>query len=115
MESLEELRAAGVGDVPQSAPASTLADAPFASSAARAASEIERTYGPLACKALPALMEWLALRSDLDALSGQSSAITMMTIHSAKGLEFPAVFVAGMEEGIFPHVAGFGGEDAAKL
>lgn len=60
-------------------------------------------------------MEWLALRSDLDALSGQSSAITMMTIHSAKGLEFPAVFVAGMEEGIFPHVAGFGGEDAAKL
>ena len=115
LESLEELRAAGVGDVPQSAPASTLADAPFASSAAQAASEIERTYGPLACKALPALMEWLALRSDLDALSGQSSAITMMTIHSAKGLEFPAVFVAGMEEGIFPHVAGFGGEDAAKL
>ena len=115
LESLEELRAAGVGDVPQSAPASTLADAPFASNAAQAASEIERTYGPLACKALPALMEWLALRSDLDALSGQSSAITMMTIHSAKGLEFPAVFVAGMEEGIFPHVAGFGGEDAAKL
>lgn len=115
LESLEELRAAGVGDVPQSAPASTLADAPFAPSAAQAASEIERTYGPLACKALPALMEWLALRSDLDALSGQSSAITMMTIHSAKGLEFPAVFVAGMEEGIFPHVAGFGGEDAAKL
>ena len=115
LESLEELRAAGVGDVPQSAPASMLADAPFASSAAQAASEIERTYGPLACKALPALMEWLALRSDLDALSGQSSAITMMTIHSAKGLEFPAVFVAGMEEGIFPHVAGFGGEDAAKL
>ena len=115
LESLEELRAAGVGDVPQPAPVSTLADAPFAPSAAQAASEVERTYGPLACKALPALMEWLALRSDLDALSGQSSAITMMTIHSAKGLEFPAVFVAGMEEGIFPHVAGFGGEDAAKL
>lgn len=57
LESLEELRAAGVGDVPQSAPASTLADAPFAPSAAQAASEIERTYGPLACKALPALME----------------------------------------------------------
>ena len=35
----------------------------------------------------------------------------MMTIHSAKGLEFPAVFVAGMEEGIFPHVHDFGGSD----
>ena len=119
LESLEELRAAGVGDVAQ-APAQAFAapvpiDAPLASSAAQAAAEIERTYDPLTCKALPALMEWLALRSDLDALSGQSSAITMMTIHSAKGLEFPAVFVAGMEEGIFPHVAGFGGEDAAKL
>ncbi len=48
-------------------------------------------------------MEWLALRSDLDALAGSTSAVTMMTVHSAKGLEFPVVFVAGMEEGIFPH------------
>ena len=80
------------------------------------ADEIERTYGPLTCKALPALMEWLALRSDLDSLAGETHAITMMTIHSAKGLEFPVVFVAGLEEGIFPHVAGFGGgEDAGKL
>ena len=38
----------------------------------------------------------------------------MMTVHSAKGLEFPAVFVAGLEEGIFPHVAGFS-DDPAKL
>lgn len=72
-------------------------------------------YGPLACKALPALLEWLALRSDLDALAGESRAITMMTVHSAKGLEFPAVFVAGMEEGIFPHVAGWSDDDPAKL
>ena len=56
-------------------------------------------------------MEWLALRSDLDSLAGETHAITMMTIHSAKGLEFPAVFVAGMEEGIFPHVHDFGGSD----
>ena len=75
------------------------------------ADEIERTYGSLTCKALPALMEWLALRSDLDSLAGETHAITMMTIHSAKGLEFPAVFVAGMEEGIFPHVHDFGGSD----
>ena len=59
----------------------------------------------MAAEKLPAFMEWLALRSDLDSLAGQSSAITMMTIHSAKGLEFPVVFVAGMEEGIFPHRA----------
>ncbi len=65
------------------------------------ADEIERTYGSLTCKALPALTEWLALRSDPGFLAGETHAITMMTIHSAKGLEFPAVFVAGMEEGIF--------------
>ena len=94
---------------PSTAPAS----APNA--AAIAATEVERMYGQLACKALPALLEWLALRSDLDALAGETHAITMMTVHSAKGLEFPAVFVAGMEEGIFPHVAGWTDDDPAKL
>lgn len=94
---------------PSTAPAS----APNA--AAIAATEVERMHGPLACKALPALLEWLALRSDLDALAGETHAITMMTVHSAKGLEFPAVFVAGMEEGIFPHVAGWTDDDPAKL
>lgn len=68
---------------------------------------------PAAAEKLPAFMEWLALRSDLDALAGQSSAITMMTVHSAKGLEFPVVFVAGMEDGIFPHRAHE--EDPASL
>ena len=167
LESLEELRAAGVADVPAdaepepvvvsapapepgpSAPASSFEalvgardaagsnpldslaapalspqDALAAAIAGNAyaaptelpagavhADEFERTYGPLTCKALPALMEWLALRSDLDSLAGETHAITMMTIHSAKGLEFPVVFVAGMEEGIFPHVHDFGGSD----
>lgn len=112
LESLEELRAAGMEGVPEAAaPAATVAVDPTAVPAAIAAQEIERTYGPLACKALPALMEWLALRSDLDSLAGQNQAVTMMTVHSAKGLEFPVVFVAGLEEGIFPHVAGFGGSD----
>ncbi|MDJ1121722.1 UvrD-helicase domain-containing protein [Olsenella sp. YH-ols2217] len=59
---------------------------------------------PVASAMLPAFMEWLALRSDLDSLSGQTSAVTMMTIHSAKGLEFPVVFVAGLEEGLFPNL-----------
>lgn len=109
LESLEELRAAGIAD-----PA--LGDQPISPVpvGGSAPGEIERTYGPLACAALPALLEWLALRSDLDALAGESHAITMMTVHSAKGLEFPAVFVAGLEEGIFPHVAGFS-DDPTKL
>ena len=125
LESLEELRAAGMEGVPEDAAPAVEGAAPFAGAAsaagaaepagvpaaAIAAQEIERTYGPLACKALPALMEWLALRSDLDSLAGQTQAVTMMTVHSAKGLEFPVVFVAGLEEGIFPHVAGFGGSD----
>ena len=68
----------------------------------------------MAAEKLPAFMEWLALRSDLDSLAGQQHAITMMTIHSAKGLEFPMVFVTGMEEGIFPHTT-FGDSDPAKL
>ncbi|MBE6469752.1 MAG: DNA helicase UvrD [Coriobacteriaceae bacterium] len=114
LESLEELRAAGVEDVvvPEAGAAAPVETPP----ASLVAAEIERTYGPLACQALPALMEWLALRSDLDSLAGGSSAITMMTVHSSKGLEFPAVFVAGMEEGIFPHVAGFAAaDDPGKL
>lgn len=113
LESLEELRAAGltVGAEEVAAPQPP---APVAAAAAQTADEIDRTYGALACKALPALLEWLALRSDLDALAGETRAITMMTVHSAKGLEFPAVFVAGLEEGIFPHVAGFT-DDPAKL
>lgn len=117
LESLEELRAAGVGDVPEAtAPQTAAAPAGMpVPAAAMAAAEIERTYGPLACQALPALLEWLALRSDLDALAGDTHAITMMTVHSSKGLEFPAVFVAGMEEGIFPHVSGWSDDDPAKL
>lgn len=130
LESLEELRAAGMEGVPEDASLAVEGAAPFAGAASAAGAaepagmpaaaiatqEIERTYGPLACKALPALMEWLALRSDLDSLAGQTQAVTMMTVHSAKGLEFPVVFVAGLEEGIFPHVAGFGGsDDPAKL
>lgn len=125
LESLEELRAAGVADPTLGSAPNVMADgtgvaatvAPVAAAAPGAApapGEIERAYGPLACVALPALLEWLALRSDLDALAGESRAITMMTVHSAKGLEFPAVFVAGLEEGIFPHVAGFS-DDPAKL
>jgi DNA helicase-2/ATP-dependent DNA helicase PcrA len=50
-------------------------------------------------------MEWLALRSDLDSIIANEDYLTLMTIHSAKGLEFPVVFIAGLEESLFPHIA----------
>ncbi|MBO5384984.1 UvrD-helicase domain-containing protein [bacterium] len=47
-------------------------------------------------------LQQVALVSDLDAMEDETNNITMMTLHSAKGLEFPTVFIAGMDEGIFP-------------
>ena len=47
-------------------------------------------------------LEEVALISDLDSYDQDADSVTMMTIHSAKGLEFPYVFVVGMEDGIFP-------------
>ncbi|WP_338377691.1 3'-5' exonuclease, partial [Enterococcus faecium] len=44
----------------------------------------------------------LALVSDLDNLEESSSQVTLMTLHAAKGLEFPVVFLMGLEEGVFP-------------
>jgi DNA helicase II / ATP-dependent DNA helicase PcrA len=54
----------------------------------------------------PTLSEFLqqiSLYSDQDELSGERSLVTLMTLHNAKGLEFRAVFLIGMEEGVFPH------------
>ncbi len=48
-------------------------------------------------------LEEVALLSGLDTIDESSDAVTLMTLHAAKGLEFPAVFIAGMEESIFPH------------
>ncbi|MFH1533743.1 MAG: UvrD-helicase domain-containing protein [Nitrospirota bacterium] len=48
-------------------------------------------------------LEEVSLISDLDSLDDDDNAVTFMTVHSAKGLEFPNVFIAGLEEGIFPH------------
>ena len=51
---------------------------------------------------LSGFLEEIALYTDLDNLSQEDDAVVMMTLHSAKGLEFPVVFIAGVEEGIFP-------------
>ncbi|MCI8675143.1 MAG: UvrD-helicase domain-containing protein [Atopobiaceae bacterium] len=123
LETIEELRDSGIlaeEDLPTlaaTAPEGTLFSAAEASSQGVlpgipagaqapgvAGAFLEERFEPVACAQLPAFMEWLALRSDLDSLAGQNSAVTLMTIHSAKGLEFPVVFVAGMEENLFPNL-----------
>jgi len=52
---------------------------------------------------LEAFLQHLALVTDLDTWQEDVDRVTLMTLHSAKGLEFPVVFLAGMEEGLFPH------------
>ncbi len=51
---------------------------------------------------LSGFLNEIALYTDLDSVEADDNCVTMMTIHSAKGLEFPVVYVVGMEEGIFP-------------
>lgn len=48
-------------------------------------------------------LEEISLIADIDTLNNQDNAVTLMTIHSAKGLEYPIVFLVGLEEGILPH------------
>ena len=114
--------AAGEADVPAPAPVTGDAVAPAGErwtgslmdlmNAAPTAAPAPATPVPAPAEARPAeagdltlagFMEWLALRTDLDAAGEGTSSVTMMTVHSAKGLEFNTVFVAGMEETIFPH------------
>ncbi|HEY7106236.1 MAG TPA: UvrD-helicase domain-containing protein [Acidimicrobiia bacterium] len=61
-----------------------------------------------------AFLEAISLVTDLDTAEGagaEQSAVTLMTLHSAKGLEFPVVFVTGMEDGVFPHLRSLGDPD----
>lgn len=52
---------------------------------------------------LAAFLEKVSLVSDIDELDEKADAVTLITLHQAKGLEFPAVFIVGLEEGILPH------------
>jgi len=59
---------------------------------------------------LAGFLERLALLSDIDRAEALDSTVSLMTLHSAKGLEFPIVFIVGLEEGIFPHRRSMGDE-----
>ncbi len=60
---------------------------------------------------LAAFLEGVTLVSDVDSLDEQIDAVTLITLHQAKGLEFPAVFIIGMEDGILPHIRSFDDPD----
>ncbi len=68
------------------------------------AQEFEETTGE---ESLEAFLQHLSLITDLDTWREEVDRLTLMTLHSAKGLEFPIVFLAGMEEGLFPHARAF--------
>jgi DNA helicase-2/ATP-dependent DNA helicase PcrA len=56
---------------------------------------------------LATFLQDVALVSDVDELTDDSGAVTLITLHAAKGLEFPVVFMVGMEEGVLPHIRAF--------
>ncbi|MGH2538476.1 MAG: ATP-dependent helicase [Candidatus Promineifilaceae bacterium] len=62
---------------------------------------------------LDAFLEQVALVSDVDDLEAQADAPTLLTLHAAKGLEFPVVFIVGLEEGVLPHSRSL--DDAEEL
>ena len=63
---------------------------------------------------LAEFLENITLSSDIDGMEDQEDSITLMTLHSAKGLEFPVVFLVGMEEGIFPGYKSIGEPQALE-
>ncbi len=64
-------------------------------------------------EALSAFLEGVTLVSDVDGLDDVVDAVTLITLHQAKGLEYPVVFIVGMEEGILPHIRSF--DDPAQM
>ena len=60
---------------------------------------------------LTGFLEEIALITDTDTVDGDEAGVTFMTLHNAKGLEFPIVFIVGIEEGVFPHIRSLGDPD----
>ena len=72
------------------------------------ASELSDVY---ASETLPDFLANMALVSDQDAIEDEQQYLTLITLHQIKGLEFPAVFMVGMEEGLLPHSRSFDDDD----
>ena len=77
--------------------------------------EIEAEAEDEESKSLRAFLENAALLTDADTTKDDDNAVTLMTLHAAKGLEFPVVFVSGLEEGVFPLVRSLTGGTPAEL
>ena len=88
----------------------TLADSALPAASLQGSEEPVRV---LRGDSLADFLEWVRLRTDLDTMDEDGQAVTMMTVHASKGLEFDCVFVAGMEETLFPHMNSVG--DAAGI
>jgi len=72
----------------------------------RKAAEEYATFPPR--EGLAAFLEGVTLVSDVDNLEERTEVPVLLTLHMAKGLEFPVVFIIGMEEGLFPHIRSYG-------
>ena len=71
-------------------------------------SQIKRYQDETEDSSLSGFLEEMALYTELDSYDESTDKVTLMTLHSAKGLEFPVVFMPGMEEGLFPSARAFG-------
>ncbi len=72
---------------------------------------------PTGTARVAAFLEAVSLVTDLDTAEGEGedhSAVTLMTLHAAKGLEFPVVFITGLEDGVFPHLRSLGDPDGLE-
>jgi DNA helicase II / ATP-dependent DNA helicase PcrA len=67
--------------------------------------------GPEGLARVQAFLEAISLVTDMDENDPEASSVTLMTLHSAKGLEYPVVFLIGLEDGVFPHVRSLGDPD----
>lgn len=65
-------------------------------------------------RGLDDFLEEVSLVTDIDTYKEGEEAVTLMTVHNAKGLEFPVVFMVGMEDGVFPHIRSLGSPEALE-
>jgi DNA helicase-2/ATP-dependent DNA helicase PcrA len=78
-----------------------------------AAEQVADELGEVGLRPLDHFLQRATLIADVDALDAAADAVTLMTLHNAKGLEFPVVFVSGLEDGLFPLARAY--DDPAQL